>query len=295
MIIVGGGPIGVEFAHLYASYGVEVTIVEMASRLLPLEDEDVGRQLRRSFVAQGITVKTDSSVEGATLTRDGVTVSVRTGEAVEKLMAERVLVGVGFIPNTSELGLETTEIELDRGWVKIDEYARTNVPNIWAVGDITGRLLLAHVASHQGVSAVEKIAGLDPDPLDYDLMPRAVYCQPQVGAVGLTEEQARARGYSVRTGRFPMRAAGKAAAIGETDGFAKLVVDEATNAVLGCHIIGRDATEILGTASLGLTKGITTQELSATVFAHPTLSEALKEASLLSEGKGLHFYSRSSR
>ena len=291
LIVIGGGPIGVEFAYFYASYGVEVTILEMAPRLLPLEDDDVGRQLRRSFGAKGITVKTGTTVESVNVGDAGVTVTARTGDDLEELSAERVLVGVGFSPNTDGLGLESAGVELDRGWIKIDDFGATNVPSVYAIGDVTGRMLLAHVASHQGVTAVEKIAGLQPQPLNYDQMPRAVYCQPQVGAVGLTEAQARERGYNVNARRFPLGALGKATAIGATDGFVKLVVDESTGAILGCHIVGENATEVLGIGSLALSMEATTEELSALVLAHPTLSEAVKEASLLAEGKGLHFYS----
>jgi dihydrolipoyl dehydrogenase len=290
IVIVGGGPIGVEFAYLYASYGAQVTLVEMEARLLPGEDEDVSRQLERSFAAQGIAVRTGTTVDAVTPDASGVTVNVTSAGAAEALRAERVLVGVGFAPNTEGLGLETAGVALDRGWVAIDEYARTNVPGIWAAGDVTGRLLLAHVASHQGVTAVEAIAGRNPPPLDYDQMPRAVYCQPQVAALGLTEAQARARGHDVRIGRFPFRASGKAVATGETEGFVKLVADSATNAILGVHIVGHGATEMLGEASLAMLLESTTAELAAAVHAHPTLSEAIKEAALAATGEAIHFF-----
>jgi dihydrolipoamide dehydrogenase len=292
IVIVGGGPIGVEFAYLYASYGSRVIVLEMEGRLLPQEDEDVSRQLERSFTARGITVRTGARVLDATPDLSGVTVNIETTNGREALRAERVLLGVGFSPSTEGLGLEAAGVVLDdHGWVAIDGYARTNVPGIWAVGDVTGRMLLAHVASHQGVTAAEMIAGRSPSPLDYDRMPRAVYCQPQVAALGLTEAQARRRGYEVRVGRFPFRASGKAVATGETEGFVKLVADRTTNAVLGVHIIGHGATEMLGEASLALLLESTTAEVTAAVHAHPTLSEALKEAALAVTGEAIHFYS----
>jgi dihydrolipoamide dehydrogenase len=288
--IVGGGPIGVEFAYLYRSYGADVTLVEMEPRLLPQEDEDVGRQLERSFAAQGITVRTGTTVESVAPDRDGVTVRLQGGGAWEELRAERVLAGVGFSPNTEDLGLEAAGVALDRGWVGVDEYGRTSAPGVWAAGDVTGRLLLAHVASHQGVTAVEMIAGRNPPPLDYAQMPRAVYCQPQVAALGLTEAQARERGHEVRVGRFPFRASGKAVATGETEGFVKLVADRETHAVLGVHIVGHGATEMLGEASVAMLLESTTAELAQAVHAHPTLSEAIKEAALAATGEAIHFY-----
>jgi dihydrolipoamide dehydrogenase len=288
--VVGGGPIGVEFAYLYRSYGADVTLVEMEPRLLPQDDEDVGRQLERSFAAQGITVRTGTTVESVAPDRDGVTVRLQGRGASEELRAERVLAGVGFSPNTEDLGLEAAGVALDRGWVGVDEYCRTSVPGVWAAGDVTGRLLLAHVASHQGVTTVEMIAGRNPPPLDYAQMPRAVYCQPQVAALGLTEAQARERGHEVRVGRFPFRASGKAVATGETEGFVKLVADRETHAVLGVHIVGHGATEMLGEASVAMLLESTTAELAQAVHAHPTLSEAIKEAALAATGEAIHFY-----
>ncbi len=290
IIIVGGGPIGVEFAYFYRAFGVEVTIVEFLERLLPNEDEDVSQQLARSFRAADIGVRTGARVESVTVNGGEATVAIAAGEKREELRAERVLIGVGFGPAGDGLGLEAAGVELERGWVKVDEYARTNVPTIWAAGDVTGRLLLAHVASHQGVTAVEKIAGQNPPPLNYDQMPRAVYCQPQVASLGLTEAQARERGYEVATGRFPFRANGKAMALGETDGFVKIVADRRTGEILGYHMIGHNVTELLGEASLGSVLEATQAELAYAVHAHPTLSEALKEAALAVRGEAIHFY-----
>ena len=290
IVIVGGGPIGVEFGYLYRSYGAEVTIVELLPHLLPNEDEDVSRQLERSFTAMGISILTGAAVEAITPSADSVTVSIRKGDAATDLHAARVLIGVGFGANLSGLGLAEAGVELDRGWIKVDDYCQTSVPGVWAIGDVTGKLLLAHVASHQGVAAVEKIAGLDPQPLDYENLPRAVYCQPQVAALGLTEAQAKARSHDVVVGRFPFRASGKALAMGDTDGFIKLVVDRASRAVLGYQMIGHGVTELLGEATLGAVLETTTSELGYAVHAHPTLSEALKEAALAVSGEAVHIF-----
>jgi len=289
-VIVGGGAIGCEFGYLFRSYGAEVTILEMLPRLLPLEDADVSSQLERSFVAQGIKVVTGAAVDSVSASPDGVTVEYKHDTALVQVQAELALVGVGFAPNTQGLGLETVGVEMQRGWIQVDDYCRTNVPGVWAIGDITGRVLLAHVASHQGVTAVEKMAGREPQPLEYEKIPRAVYCEPQVASLGITEAQARERGYDVKIGRFPFRASGKAMAVGHTEGFVKLVVDGATNAILGYHVIGHGATELIGEASLGAMLETTVKELGYAVHAHPTMSEALKEASLAVDREAIHFF-----
>ncbi len=291
IVIVGGGAIGVEFGYLYRSYGAEVTIVEVLPRLLPNEDEDVSRQLERSFRAQGIEIKTGTRVDSITTAKDAATVKISSGDKTEELKAEKVLIGIGFGANTQDLGLDTLGIELDRGFIKVDDYCQTNVPGVWAIGDVTGRLLLAHVASHQGVTAVEKIAGRNPPPLEYENIPRAVYCQPQVASLGLTEEQATERGYGVRAGRFPFRANGKAMATGDNEGFVKVVADKDSGQVLGFHIIGHNATEMLGEATISALLEATNVELGYAVHAHPTLSEAVKEAALAVTGEAIHFFS----
>ena len=290
IVIVGAGPIGVEFGYLYRTYGSEVTLVELLDRVLPNEDIDVSRVVDRAFKAQGMTIKTATKVESVKTGEGGVTVTVSAGAKREEIAAQRCLIGVGFGPNTEGLGLAEAGIELDRGWVKVDEYARTNLPNVYAIGDVTGRLLLAHVASHQGVTAVELIAGGDPPPLDYDKMPRAVYCEPQVASLGLTEAQAKEKGFKVQTGRFPVRANGKALALGESEGFVKLVVDQDTRDILGYHIVGPNATEMIAEASLGSVLETTPSELGYAVHAHPTISEAVHEAALAVRGESIHYY-----
>jgi dihydrolipoamide dehydrogenase len=219
-----------------------------------------------------------------------VKVAIAAGDKTEVIEAERCLIGVGFGPNTAGLGLEEAGIALERGWVNVDEYARTNLPNVFAIGDVTGKLLLAHVASHQGSTAVETIAGRNPPPLDYVKMPRAVYCTPQVASLGLTEAQAKEQGFKVRTGRFPLRANGKALAIGALDGFVKLVVDDDSHDILGYHMVGENATEMINEASLGSVLETTPAELGYAVHAHPTLSEAVREAALAVSGESIHFY-----
>jgi dihydrolipoamide dehydrogenase len=238
----------------------------------------------------GIQVVTGANVAEVRTGDGGVTVAVKLATESRDLRADCVLVGIGFGANSDTLGLAETGVQTDRGWITVDDYCRTNIPGVWAIGDVTGKLLLAHVASQQGITAVEKIAGLEPPPLDYEKMPRAVYCQPQVASLGITEAQAKARGLDVVAARFPFRASGKAMAIGETEGFVKLVVDKSTRAILGFHIVGHGATEMLGEASLGTVLETTPSELGYAVHAHPTLSEALKEAALAVSGEAIHFY-----
>lgn len=293
--IVGGGPVGVEFAHLYRAYGSEVTVIEMMERLLPLEDEDVSRQLERAFGQQGITCLTGAKVEGLRIARDRARLAVTADGREQEVLAEKVLVGIGMAASSGELGLEELGVELEKGFIKVDGRMRTNVPDVYAIGDVTGKLMLAHVASAQGVIAVEDIAGLDPPEPDYARMPRCTYCQPQVASCGLTEAQAREHGYQTKVGRFPFRANGKAAAAGASDGFVKLVMDAEYGELLGCHIIGPEATEMIAEASLGLAVESTVGDLAGTVHAHPTLSEALKEAALAALGRGIHFWSEPSR
>ena len=287
LVVIGGGAVGVEFAYLFRAYGTEVTVVELLPHLLPGEDEEVGRVLERAFAQQGISVRTDSGVESVRVEHDGVTVTLVGGE---ELRAERALMATGIEPSVEGLGLEELGVARDGGFVRVDDHCRTSVPGLWAIGDLTGRLPLAHVASAQAVTAVETIAGLDPPPLAYESMPRAVYCHPQVGSIGLTESEARARGHIVQVGRFPFRAIGKALAAGHTEGFVKLVDDEETQQVLGTHIVGHNATELIAQASLGGVLETTAAEIAYAVHPHPTLSEALKEAALDLTGEAIHFY-----
>jgi len=288
--IVGAGPVGAEFAYFYRAYGSQVTLIEMLDHLLPLEDEEISRQLERSFRQQGIKYLTGARVEGLRKGRGKPRLAVSAGGREQKVAADRVLMAIGMAPNSAGLGLEELGVELDNGFVKIDGHMRTSLPGLYAVGDVTGKLMLAHVASAQGVAAVESIAGLNPPDLNYEKMPRCTYCQPQVASLGLTEAQARERGHQVKVGRFPFRANGRALAIGASEGMVKLVVDAEYGEILGYHIIGAEATELLAEASLGGTLEVTSGELGWAVHAHPTLSEVVREAALAVDGRAIHFW-----
>ena len=290
VVIVGGGPVGMEFAYFYRAYGAQVTVVELLDHLLPQEDEEISRQIERAFKKQRIDFRTGAKVAGISVNNGKATVAVSANGKDEELGADKVLIGVGMEANTEGLGLEEAGVALERGFVDVDGRMRTNVPSISAIGDVTGKLPLAHVASAQGVIAVEAIAGQEPQPLVYEKMPRCTYCQPQVASLGLTEAQARERGLDVQTGTFPYRGNGKAIAMEKTDGLAKLVVDSASGEIVGYHIIGQDATELLAEAALGSVLETTPRELGWTVHAHPTLSEVVKEAALAVDGEAIHFW-----
>ena len=288
MVIVGGGAIGVEFAYLYKTYGVDITIVELLPRLVPTEDEEISQVLERAFSRQGINVIAGATVTGLDTRPDGVAVSVDKDSVAQTITCEKGLVAIGVQPNTEGLGLEELGISTQDGGIQIDDNMATNVPGVYAIGDVTGKLALAHVASAQGVTAVEHIAGLDTQPLDYVSMPRATYCQPQIASFGLTEAQAREQGHEVKVGRFNVQANGKALAMGETEGIVKLVVDAQYGELLGGHMIGPEVTELLGELSMARLLEGTTLELGWMVHAHPTLSEMLKEAALDAQGRTIH-------
>ena len=288
MVIVGGGAIGVEFAYIYAMYGVEVTIVELLPRLVPNEDEDISAQLERSFKSQGMNILTGAAVTGVQTRLDGVTVSVEQDGASQSIDTGMVLVAVGVQPNVEDLGLDTVGVAVDRAGIGVDEFLSTNVPGVYAIGDVTGKMPLAHVASAQAVTAVEHIMGMEPQPMDYVNMPRTTYCNPQIASFGLTEAQAREQGYEVSIGTFNAMANGKALAMGETEGLVKLVVDSRYGELLGGHMIGPEVTELLGELSMTRMLEGTTLELGWTVHPHPSLSEMLKEAALSAQGRAVH-------
>ncbi len=288
VVIVGGGATGAEFGYLYKSYGSEVTIVELLPRMVPLEDEDVGNQLTRSFKKMGVKVMTDSQVLGITTESGVAKVSVSKGGNESVIECDRVLVAVGVTGNIEDIGLEAAGVQSERGFIPVDDAMQTNVPGVYAIGDVTGKLLLAHVASAQGVTAVETMAGLQPPALDYDLMPKAVYSRPQVASFGMTEQAAREAGRELKIGKFPLSASGKALALGETDGFIKVVADAEIGEILGVHMIGAEVTELLGEASLAKLLEGTTTEIGWLVHPHPTISEGLKEAALAAEGEAIH-------
>ena len=289
VVIVGGGAIGVEFADIYHSYGAEVMIIEMLPRLVPLEDEEISQQLERVFRRRGIGFKTGAMVGGVAVSEGTAAVTVTDADgSVSEIECDKVLVAIGVQGNTEDIGLEVAGVNTERGYITVDDEMRTNVPGVFAIGDVTGKLPLAHVASAQGVIAAEVIAGMNPMPLDYSLMPRATYCRPQIASFGLTEQQAIDAGYSFKVGRFPMAASGKALAMGEPNGMVKLVVDSEVGELLGAHIIGPEATELLGEVGLSRLLEGTTTELGWLVHPHPTISETIKEAALAVEGEAIH-------
>ncbi len=288
VVIVGAGPVGVEFAHLWRTYGSEVTLVELLERVMPMEDRDVGRTLKRSFEARGIRCLTSTRVESVDVEGAETVVTVEREGTEERLETDTVLLAAGFVPHTSSLNLEAVGVATDRGFVTIDDHMETNVRGIYGVGDVTGKLMLAHVASQQGVVAVEHIAGRTPPVLDYVQMPRATFCQPQVGSIGFTEAGASEAGFDVATGRFQFTALAKGVTTGDTEGFAKVVADKETGQVLGVHLVGHGVNELLGELSLAALLEATTVELGFAVHPHPTLSEALKEAALAVSGEAIH-------
>ena len=288
VVIVGGGATGAEFAHIYRSYGAEVTIIELLPRLIPQEDEEISAQLERAFKKQGIAAMTGAGVQGIAVVDGKASVTVSNGGSESVIECDRVLVAVGVQGNVEGIGLDSVGVETERGFVAIDDDMKTNVPGIYAIGDVTGKMLLAHVASAQGVTVVESLAGLSPAKLDYGLMPRAIYCRPQVASFGLTEAQAREQGFAVKIGKFPFAASGKALALAEADGMVKLVVDAEVGEVLGAHMIGSEVTELLGELALTRLLEGTTAELGWLVHPHPTISEVVKEAALDAEGQAIH-------
>ena len=288
IVIVGGGAIGVEFAYIYKMYGVQVTIVEMLPRLVPNEDEDISAQLERAFKRHRIDFLTSAGVTGVDTSGSSVKVTVEKDGAAQTLECDKVLVAIGIQPNVEDIGLETVGIATDRTGIVVDEKMATNVAGIYAIGDVNGKMPLAHVASAQAMIAVETIAGLETQPLDYTYMPRATYCMPQIASFGLTEAQARDQGRDINVGTFNVQANGKALAMGEGSGLVKLVVDAKYGEILGGHMIGPEVTELLGELSMTRLLEGTVLELGWAVHAHPSLSEILKEAALGAQGRTIH-------
>jgi len=288
-IIIGAGAVGVEFATVWSAYGAQVTIVEMLPGLLPMEDEEVGKELKKAFDKRGIKSLVGHKVEALEATGMGVRVAVSADGKETVLEAEQALVAIGFRPNSKGLGLEEVGVRInERGFIEIDEKMQTNVPGIWAIGDVTGKLMLAHVGSAQGIIAAEHIAGAETITLDYEMMPRATYCQPQVASFGLSEVKAKERGYGVKVSRFPFQANGKALGLGEAVGWVKLVVDEKYGEILGAHMIGPEVTELLPELTLARMLELTPLEIARNVHAHPTLSEVLMEAAEGAEGQSIN-------
>ncbi len=287
-VIVGAGPIGMEFAQVWQSYGCQVTVVEMLPRALPLEDEEVSAVVARNFKRQKIKLLTDTRLEGLEMTDGGVRVRVTNKKGEQILEAERVLVAIGIQPNSDNLGLDAAGVRVERGFVPVDDEMRTNVPGVYAIGDVTGKLALAHVASAQGIVAAECIAGAETRRLDYEAMPRCTYCQPQVASFGLSEAQAAERGHEFKVGKFFFLANGKALALDDRDGFVKILAEVNSGEILGAHMVGPEVTELLPELVLARTWELTPEEIARAVHAHPTLSEALMEAAHGVFGKAIH-------
>jgi dihydrolipoamide dehydrogenase len=291
--IVGAGAVGVEWASMYRDFGAEVTLIEFADRVVPLEDPDVGKELARVFKKRGIAIHTASTIDPETLKKgeNEISFQVATKDGAKRtdLTTDIILIAVGRRPLTENIGLEAIEgVELDRGYVKVDEFMRTGAPNMYAIGDIVPGFALAHVASHEAVVAVEHLAGHDPEPVRMDLMPRVTFCRPQIASVGLTEDEAKAAGHETKSGSFPFRALGKATIVGEIDGFAKFVADADSGILLGAHIIGPHAGDLLAEPTLARLVEATAAEIAMSVHAHPTLTEVLAEAALAVDGAAIH-------
>ena len=291
--IVGAGAIGVEWASLYRDFGAEVTLIEFADRLVPLEDPDVSKELGRVFRKRGINAHVGSTIDTETLRlgESDVSFQVATRDGAKRtdLMVDVILVAVGRRPLTEDIGLESISgVELDRGYVKVDGFMRTGAPNLYAIGDIVPGFALAHVAAHEAIVAVEHMAGHDPEPVRMELMPRVTFCRPQIASVGVTEEEARAAGREVKTGSFPFRALGKATIVGEIDGFAKLVADAESGLLLGTHIIGPHAGDLIAEPTFAQLVEGTAAEVAMNVHAHPTLTEVLPEAAMAVDGAPIH-------
>ncbi|MEO7268519.1 MAG: FAD-dependent oxidoreductase, partial [Knoellia sp.] len=281
IVIAGSGAIGVEFAYVMKNFGVDVTIVEFLDRMVPTEDADVSKELLKHYKKLGVKVLLSTKVEGVEDTGSGVkvTVSPAAGGDSQVIEADKFLSAIGFAPRTEGYGLEAIGVKLtDRGAVDIDDFCRTNVENVYAIGDCTAKMMLAHVAEAQGIVAAETIAGAETMPIEYDFIPRATYCHPQIGSFGYSEAQAKEKGYDVKTATFPFSANGKAMGLGDAVGFVKIVADAKHNEILGAHMIGPDVTELLPVLNLAQKWDLTADEVARNVFAHPTLSEAVKES-----------------
>lgn len=289
MIIMGAGAIGVEFAYFYNAFGTEVTIIEMKDRILPIEDKDVSKELERHFRKSKMKLKTSTRVKSAKPTKDGVEVIIENKDGKEEtLKADIALNAIGVQGNIENLGLEEVGVELDRGYIKIDEFMKTTVEGIYAIGDVAGPPWLAHKASAEGIHLAEYLAGHEDKGFDYTNIPGCTYCNPQVASVGLTEEAAKEKGYEVKVGKFPFTANGKAHGIGEAKGFVKMVFDAKYGEILGAHMIGPDVTEMIGEIGIARSLDATAKTIFKTIHAHPTLSESIMEASAEAYGEAVN-------
>jgi dihydrolipoamide dehydrogenase len=289
MIIMGAGAIGIEFAYFYNQFGAKVTVIEMMDRILPIEDKDVSAELSRHYRKSGINLLTNTKVLSAKAVADGVEIEIEKKDGTkETLNADIALNAIGIQANIENIGLEKLGITVERGFIKVDQFMKTNVDGIYAIGDIAGPPWLAHKASAEGTVVAEFIAGHNPQPVNYKNIPGCTYCQPQVASIGLTEEKAKAAGYDVKIGKFPFTASGKAHGIGEARGFVKMIFDAKYGEILGAHMIGPDVTEMIGEIGVARTLEATAQSIFKTIHAHPTLSEAIMESAAQAYGEAVN-------
>jgi dihydrolipoamide dehydrogenase len=288
VVVIGAGAVGVEFADVFAAYGVQVTIVEALPRLLPIEDEEISKLLARSFAKRKIDIRVGVKVQAARVSRDGVAVEIEQEGQAARVEAAMVLMAVGRGANTQALGLDTLGVAMDRGFVKVSPRMETSIPGVYAIGDLAGPPLLAHKASAEGIVAAEALAGHPGHPVDYRTIPSCTYCHPQVASLGLTEAQARADGRAIKVGKYMFLANGKAQALAEPEGLVKIVAAADTGEILGAHILGAEATELIAEFGLGKTLEATVEEVGHTIHAHPTMAEAVMEAALDAMGQAIH-------
>jgi dihydrolipoamide dehydrogenase len=290
LLVIGSGAIGIEFASFYHTLGVDVTVVEVLPRILAVEDEEISALAQKIFEKDGMKVLTSSSVKSLKKSSNNIIATIENAEHSSEIIVDRVIMAVGIVGNHERLGLENTEVEVDKNHVLINEWCETREPNVYAIGDLVGPPWLAHKASHEGIICIEKISGKDEiKPLNPRLIPGCTYCHPQIASVGLTETAAREKGFAIKVGRFPFIGNGKAIALGEPEGLIKIIFDAKSGALLGAHMLGAEVTELIQGYVIGMSLETTEIELMETVFPHPTLSEMMHEAVLDAYGKVIHF------
>ncbi len=288
LLVIGSGAIGIEFASFYQTLGVDVTVVEMMDRIMPVEDEEISKFAQKSMEKDGMKIKTGAVVKSVTKGKNNITAHVEKDGKKEDITVDRIIVAIGIIANTEGLGLEGTKVKIERGHIVVNDVLATNEPGIYAIGDVTGAPWLAHKASHEGIICVEAIAGQHPHPMKRENIPGCTYCRPQVASVGLTEKAAKEKGYELKVGRFPFMGNGKAVALGEPEGLVKTIFDAKTGELLGAHLVGAEVTELVQGFVIGKTMEAVEADFMHTIFPHPTLSEMMHESVLDAYGKALH-------